>query len=100
MEDQLATRNSSRDFKPSASEDEIHYVDERHAAPVLPVAHDVLIRIDEVLRMIPVSKASWYAGVKKGFYPPSVPLGPRSVAWRLSDITLVIAGAWQARASA
>lgn len=89
------------DAKQSISADEIHYVDEPHEIPSLtvPKPSDVLLRLGEVLRMIPVSKSSWYAGMDDGIYPQSIKIGQRSVAWRLSDITLVIAGAWQARSS-
>lgn len=35
---------------------------------------------------IPVSKSTWWAGVKTGRYPKPVKLGPRITAWRISDI--------------
>ncbi|MDH3062324.1 AlpA family phage regulatory protein [Achromobacter insolitus] len=44
------------------------------------------LRLDDVLRRIPVSRATWYAGVKSGRYPAQVKLGPRVAAWRCSDI--------------
>jgi hypothetical protein len=37
--------------------------------------------------IIPVSKASWYAGIKDGKYPKPVKLSERTVAWRTTDIT-------------
>jgi prophage regulatory protein len=43
--------------------------------------------------VIPVSKSSWWAGVKSGKYPQSVKLGPRTTAWRVSDIRALIAAA-------
>jgi predicted DNA-binding transcriptional regulator AlpA len=36
--------------------------------------------------IIPVSRASWYAGIKSGKYPAPVRLSERTVAWRESDI--------------
>lgn len=36
--------------------------------------------------MIPVSKATWYAGILTGRYPKQVNLGPNIVAWRMEDI--------------
>ncbi|MDS4027633.1 MAG: AlpA family phage regulatory protein [Candidatus Contendobacter sp.] len=36
--------------------------------------------------IIPVSKTSWWNGVKSGHYPQPVKLGPRTTAWRASDI--------------
>jgi len=44
------------------------------------------VRLPEVLKVIPVSKSSWWAGVKSGRYPKSVKLGPRMTAWRAEDI--------------
>ena len=43
--------------------------------------------------VIPVSKSSWWAGVKAGRYPKSVKLGPRTTAWRVEDIRSLIASA-------
>ena len=43
---------------------------------------------------IPVSKSTWWAGVKDGRYPKPVKLGPRITAWRVEDIrTLIDRGA-------
>jgi prophage regulatory protein len=39
---------------------------------------------------IPVSKSTWWAGVKDGRYPSSVKLGPRITAWRAEDIRKLI----------
>lgn len=37
--------------------------------------------------IIPVSKSTWWAGVKSGRYPQPVrTLGPRITAWRIEDI--------------
>jgi prophage regulatory protein len=35
---------------------------------------------------IPVSKSTWWAGVKTGRYPKPIKLGPRITAWRVEDI--------------
>jgi prophage regulatory protein len=42
---------------------------------------------------IPVSKSTWWAGIKDGRYPKPVKLGPRITAWRVEDIRTLIAGA-------
>ena len=34
----------------------------------------------------PVSKSSWWAGVKSGLYPPAYKIGPRTTAWRNEHI--------------
>ena len=52
-----------------------------------------LLRLSEVLEIIPISKSSWWAGVKAGKYPKPIKLGPRTTCWRLSDVLeLVEAG--------
>lgn len=39
---------------------------------------------------IPVSRATWWAGVKSGRFPAPVKLGPRITAWRTADIQKLI----------
>ena len=41
--------------------------------------------------IIPISKSSWWAGVKEGRFPQPVKLGKRTTVWRMSDIRLLIA---------
>lgn len=53
-------------------------------------SHDAFLRLPQVLKLVPVSRASWYAGVKEGRYPQQVKLGPRTVAWRGRDIERLI----------
>lgn len=52
---------------------------------------DSFLRLPEVLNIIPVSRATWYAGIKAGRYPAPVKLGPRAAAWRRSDIEKLVA---------
>ena len=40
--------------------------------------------------IIPVSKSTWWAGVKSGRYPQYVKLGPRITAWRVESIRELI----------
>lgn len=40
--------------------------------------------------IIPVSKSSWYAGVKSGIYPKPVKLSLRSSAWKVESIRKLI----------
>lgn len=40
--------------------------------------------------IIPVSKSTWWAGIKSGRYPKPVKLGPRVTAWRVEDIRALI----------
>lgn len=39
---------------------------------------------------IPVSKSTWWAGIKQGRFPKPVKLGPRITAWRVEDIRRLI----------
>ena len=48
-----------------------------------------LLRLKQVLEIIPVSKSSWWAGVRDGKYPASVKYG-RSTFWLNSDIQALI----------
>jgi prophage regulatory protein len=51
------------------------------------------IRLSSILAPrgpIPVSKSTWWAGVKSGRYPQPVKLGPRITAWRVEDIRSLI----------
>ena len=40
--------------------------------------------------IIPVSKSSWWAGVKSGKYPAPLKLGDRTTVWRVEDIRSLI----------
>lgn len=40
--------------------------------------------------IIPVSKSTWWSGIKEGRFPQSVKLGPRTTVWRVEDIRLLI----------
>lgn len=58
---------------------------------VLPEAGFVRLRtIVGPNGIIPVSRSSWYAGIKEGRYPKPVRIGPRVSAWRVSDIRALI----------
>jgi len=36
--------------------------------------------------IIPVSKSTWWAGVREGRFPQPIKLGPNTTAWRAADI--------------
>jgi len=44
------------------------------------------VRLPQVLSVIPVSRSTWWQGVKSKRFPQPVKLGPRTTAWRCSDI--------------
>lgn len=58
------------------------------AHPTLPPTG--LLRLHHVLAVFPVSKSTWWAGVKSGRYPPSVKLSPRTTAWPATTIIELI----------
>jgi prophage regulatory protein len=40
--------------------------------------------------IIPISRSSWWAGVKSGRYPKPVKIGPRMTAWSVESIRSLI----------
>lgn len=50
-----------------------------------------LIRLKDVLAMVPVSRSTIYEWMGKGLFPESVHLGGGIVAWRESDVRQWIA---------
>ena len=45
-----------------------------------------LLRLRQVLRLIPVSASTWWNGVRVGRFPRPVKLGPHTTAWRARDV--------------
>ncbi|WP_374319749.1 helix-turn-helix transcriptional regulator [Pseudoxanthomonas kaohsiungensis] len=58
------------------------------------------LRLPDVLRYYPVSRSTWWAGVRSGRYPEPVKLGERCTAWRAEDIRDLIERAASAKAAA
>ena len=50
-----------------------------------------LLRLPQVLGIIPVSKSTWWKGCKEGRYPQPVHPSPRTTAWRKCDIDALVA---------
>jgi predicted DNA-binding transcriptional regulator AlpA len=40
--------------------------------------------------IIPISKSTWWAGVKSGVFPRPIKLSPRITVWRVEDIRALI----------
>jgi prophage regulatory protein len=54
---------------------------------------EALLRLKSVigpLGPIPVSKSTWWEGVRSGRFPKPVKLGPRTTVWRRADVQLLI----------
>ncbi|MEO8401528.1 MAG: AlpA family phage regulatory protein [Gammaproteobacteria bacterium] len=43
-----------------------------------------------ILPLIPISKSTWWEGVKTGRFPQPIKLGPRTTVWRVEDIRQLI----------
>lgn len=58
--------------------------------PAMPLIQatsvDILIRLPAVLQIIPISRSTFYKGIKEGAYPEPGKIGQRISVWRLSTI--------------
>jgi len=62
---------------------------EMHMGNATSLPETGFVRLKQILAPagpIPVSKSTWWAGVKDGRYPQPVKLGRRITAWRVEDI--------------
>jgi predicted DNA-binding transcriptional regulator AlpA len=48
------------------------------------------LRLPQVLALIPVSKTTWWAGIKAGRYPAGVKISSRVTAWRAEDVAALL----------
>lgn len=54
-----------------------------------PFPETGLVRLSQILAPrgpIPVSKSTWWQGVKDGRFPKPQKLGPRTTVWKVEDI--------------
>lgn len=51
-----------------------------------------LLRINQVLKFVPVSRSNWWAGVKSGRFPKPIKLSERVTVWKASDIRDLVEG--------
>ncbi|MDL2268015.1 AlpA family phage regulatory protein [Desulfovibrio sp. OttesenSCG-928-G15] len=56
----------------------------------LSIVSKKLLRINQVLALVPVGRSSWWEGCRTGRYPKPIKLGPRTTVWRAEDITAFI----------
>ena len=61
----------------------------QNSAPTLPEVG--FLRLSDVLKLIPIAKTAWYAGVKEGRFPAPVKLTKRASGYRVGDIRALIA---------
>lgn len=57
-------------------------------APTLPTTG--FLRLNDVLKFIPVKKTRWYKGLKTGEFPQPIQISPRVKAYRAEDIRALI----------
>lgn len=66
------------------------------STPIDPKVDDLpqvgLLRLPQVLALVPVSRSLWWRGVKDGRFPKPVKLSTRVTAWRAADIRGLIEG--------
>jgi prophage regulatory protein len=65
-----------------------------------PLPEDGFVRLKQIVGdskanppippIVPVSKSTWWAGVKEGRFPKAIKLGARTTVWRVSDIRKLI----------
>ena len=55
-----------------------------------PVDPRALLRLKQVLRLCPIGASTWWDGVRRGRFPKPVKLGPKTTAWRASDVLALI----------
>jgi prophage regulatory protein len=53
------------------------------------------LREPQVLALFPVSRSSWWQGIKAGIFPRPIKLSKRTIAWRVEDIEALIERASQ-----
>ena len=48
------------------------------------------LRLPQILELIPISKSTWWLGVKTGRFPKPIKLGRKISAWKAEDIKNLI----------
>ena len=63
---------------------------EKNPRPVGSLPETGFVRLRQVLAVIPISRASWWAWCASGKAPKPLKLGPRTTVWRVEDIRAYI----------
>lgn len=58
--------------------------------PTITLPETGFLRLPQVLALFPVSRSSFWAGVKNGKYPKPIKLSKRCTAWKAEDIRQLI----------
>lgn len=57
-----------------------------HALPASTLPAHGFLRLPDVLKVIPVSRSTWYKGISEGKYPQPTHLGPNLSVWKVQEI--------------
>lgn len=57
---------------------------------IVTIPETGFLRLPEVLKIFPVSKSTWWSGVKSGIYPKPVKLSANITAWKVEDIRALV----------
>ena len=52
--------------------------------PALPETG--FVRLPQILSLIPISRSTWWAGIREGKFPKGIKLGTKTTVWRAEDI--------------
>ncbi len=50
------------------------------------MTQEIFIRLEQLLKIVPVSKSFIFNGIKAGTFPANFKIGSRASAWKKSDI--------------
>ena len=64
----------------------IHFEKINTEVPMFDMENESILRLPQVLKIVPISKSAWWQGCKDGRYPKPIKLGPRTTVWKASDI--------------
>ncbi|MBC7980300.1 MAG: AlpA family phage regulatory protein [Armatimonadetes bacterium] len=59
-----------------------------HQVP--PKIPEVYLRLHQILAAIPVSRSTWYRGIRSGRYPMQVRISANIVGWKQSEIARLV----------
>tara|TARA_B100000378_G_C18029164_1_gene406945 strand:- start:53 stop:247 length:195 start_codon:yes stop_codon:yes gene_type:complete len=48
------------------------------------------VRLNTILKIFPVSRSTWWAGIKDGRFPKGVKISEKITAWRVEDIRALL----------
>ncbi len=51
---------------------------------------DRLLRVNQVLEIVPVGKSTWWKKVRSGDFPQPIKLGERTTCWKESEVLALV----------